>query len=398
MGLINSMSGMVAVRLTGADIPRFLATVNAKGLVVHKVVFRDYLTVDALIHRKDYREFNRLATRCGAKCELRQRHGIYWSLKGLLKRPVLMIGAVLITALTVFIPTRVLFVQVEGNAEVPAQMIVDKAQSSGIYFGASRRSIRSERIKNDLLSAIPQLQWVGVNTRGCVAVISVRERVLSDPAPNAAGVSSSVAARDGIIKSCTVTKVTALCKIGQAVKEGEVLVSGYTDCGLCIRATRSEAEIYAQTDYDLAICTPSVYRSKGAAGEQIKKFSLIIGKNRINFYKDSGISGASCDKMYLEYPLVLPGGFQLPVVLVEERWIARQPSGVAEPYGLSEDGLSDFAKQYLREHMVAGKILTEDSTVCQQEDIYCLRGLYTCLEMIGRVQEEEFIKEYGKSD
>ena len=36
--------------------------------------------------------------------------------------------------------------------------------------------IRSEKVKNSLLQRIPQLQWAGINTDGCVAVISVREK------------------------------------------------------------------------------------------------------------------------------------------------------------------------------------------------------------------------------
>lgn len=38
-------------------------------------------------------------------------------------------------------------------------------------------------MKNALLSAIPELQWAGVNTYGCRAVISVRERTLPERKP-----------------------------------------------------------------------------------------------------------------------------------------------------------------------------------------------------------------------
>ena len=120
----------------------------------------------------------------------------------------------------------------------------------------------------------------GVNTSGCVATVSVRERTDPEVTEQDSAVSNIVASRDGFIVSATVTRGNFLCRVGQSVKAGQVLISGYTDCGICIQATRAEGEIYAQTSRDFAAVTPRrVDGSGGADRRQAKNTASSSEKN-----------------------------------------------------------------------------------------------------------------------
>lgn len=398
MGPVRSVVGAVKVKITAADIPRFLSAVNKAGIRLADVSCLDELTVQAEVTQKEYRLLCGLAERHGLEIVLLRRQGIHWQLLRLSRRYVLVAGVALVLALTCFLPSRVLFVRVEGNSQVSDERIMSAAENVGVYFGASRQVLRSEKVKNYLLAAIPQLQWAGVNTQGCVATISVREKPLVVSSPSVAGISSIVAARDGVISSCTATRGNALCSVGQAVKAGEVLISGYTDNGIRIQATRAEGEIYAMTQYTMTVRSPSQYIYKGACKAVKKKYGLIIGKKRINFFKCSGILDSSCDKMYVEYPLVLPGGFRLPVTLIEECWIDRQSFTGSSSEECVTVEMKDFAQEYLSSQMVGGKILSGHHTVDTDDDFYRLCGTYYCHEMIGRVQSEELMTSNGKGD
>jgi len=398
MGLYKSLAGMVTVEVTSADISGFLTAVSGSSVSLFQVVHMGDLVVQIHIYRSDYPSLMQLAHRRGERIRLLHKDGVYWSMKGLLRRPLLAVGALLLIVIASYLPTRVLFVKVEGNAKIPEKLIIEQAQMCGIDFGASRREVRSERVKNNLLSAIPQLQWAGVNTYGCVAVISVQERTDVEQELQQHGVSSIVAVRDGIIASCTVTKGNPLCKTGQAVKAGEVLVSGYTDLGICIQATTAEAEIFAETKHELLVVTPVNYSKKGETTHVEKKFSLLIGKKRINFYKGSGISDATCDKMYSEYYLTLPGGFQLPVAVVVEQWTVYDNQTVSTASQTVDTCAQQFAQDYLRRQMVSGRVIAQDETDERTDELYCLYGRYTCLEMIGRVRSEEIIENHGEID
>ena len=79
-------------------------------------------------------------------------------------------------------------------------------------------------MKNALLQQIPTLQWAGINTDGCVATISVREKTVQMQQDVRYPVISIVAVRDGYITQMTVTAGSAGCKVGQSVEKGQVLI------------------------------------------------------------------------------------------------------------------------------------------------------------------------------
>ena len=398
MGVWKSFAGIVRVELVSADIPAALAQINALGIQIFDVTTDRELTVLFQIYRQDFRQIKNLAVHRGERIRVINREGLFWKAKGFLHRPVLAFGLLLILFLVFFVPTRIYFIQVEGNTVVPTKRILAAAEECGIRFGASRRQVRSEKMKNTLLEMVPDLQWAGVNTYGCVAVISVRERPAQQSQDIFEGVSNIIAVRDGVVLSCTVTRGTGQCVPGQAVRAGELLISGYTDCGLAITAVRAEGEIMAQTKRELSVVTPAEYQIRGTEQSRDVKFSLLIGKKQINFYKDSGISPASCVKMYSEYYLTLPGGFRLPVTLLKEESIFFESEAAQKTEEFVESSLIAFASDYLQTQMVAGQIIGRDETTQLRSGVYCLTGEYACIEMIGRMQAERNGEYDGKTN
>jgi len=394
----RSLNGMLHVRITSADVVGALTALNNNGIELFQTFSRNDLTVDVLIRRQDHRRLRKILERRGDSIESIKQRGVYWSGKRMLKRPILLGGILTLVILSCIIPSRIWFFKVEGNKTIPDKLILEYASKCGISFGASRREVRSEKMKNALLEALPQLQWAGVNTKGCVATISVREREVGKQPEEVHGVSSIVAACDGLIQSCTVINGNAVCTVGQAVKAGQLLISGYTDCGLSIRACRAEGEVFARTDRTVSVVALSECSLKTSKNKETRKYSLLIGKKRINLYKDSGILESTCDKMVLENRLTLPGGFVLPVTLVTEVWNYNEQSTATVDQDQLEQQLEEFASAYLNSQMIAGKILSAEETVMQEDSIIRLEGKYACHEMIGRVQKEEILKPDGKYD
>lgn len=394
MDFWKSLGGMLQVKLTSADLTGTLGAINTAGITIYHVQEESDLVLRFDVQRRDYRRLRALTKKRGEKLELSRRQGLYWVLRQFVRRPVLMMGILLILMLTLYLPTRILFVEVEGNHQIPAQQILERAEGCGIGLGASRRMVRSERMKNRLLSSIPDLQWAGINTYGCRAVISVRERTQPEEKSEEHGISSIVATREGVIREMTVLRGEPMCKVGQAVKAGQVLVSGYMDRGICIRGTRAQGEVFAETERNLTAVLPSDYvvRSKKTRSE--KKYSLIIGKKRINFYKGSGISDSSCDKMYSVRYLTLPGGFRLPIALVTEEWVYHDTEDITMEENQAKQILTNSARRYLLSVMTAGQIQTPHENLQLSNGIYCLEGRYACLEMIGKTRLEENLDSY----
>ena len=395
MDIWRSAWGIVEAELTSADPPAALAALNNAGIEVYYARQSGALSLCFSVRRSDWRRLRRLTQKRGERLRLCRRSGLYWVWKKLLKRPVLLVGIALIVALTWYLPTRIFFVEIQGNRDVPASLILEKAAQCGIEFGTERRGIRSEQIKNELLQAIPRLQWAGINTYGCRAVISVRERPEQEPDASADAVRSIVADRDGVIRQITVRNGNRVCQVGQAVKAGQVLISGYTDCGICIRASCADGEVLAETSRAVTAVMPANYRHKGEITRQETKYSLLIGKKQINFYKDSGISDTTCDKMYSVKYITLPGGFQLPFAIVTQTVTYYDTAPVLMDEQAGRERIVRFAQQRLMADMAGGQILHRLETVEQTPELFRFHGQYVCLEMIGKPRLEENLIDYG---
>lgn len=395
---MKQLTGMVSVQITSADPASVMRVILNQGVFLYDAKHLDDLRIDCSIDRKDIQKLREICENRGDTLEVKKKSGVIWMLRGILRRPVLILGLAMLLALAAGISTRVLFVQVDGNVTVPDRRIIEAAETAGIYFGASRRELRSEQVKNTLLEALPELKWACVNTYGCVAIISVRERSEPEETEKRYTLGSIVAERDGVVLSCTATKGTLLCTVGQAVTKGEILISGYTDCGIFIQASQAEGEIYAQTLRGLESLIPIMQQKKHGILNEAKKYSLILGKKRINLWKSSGISDTLCDRMYEEYYVTLPGGFRLPFGLAVETFRFRESARAEMTQQAAESLLSMFSESYLRSQMVAGSIQASEIQITRNDSCFLLTGEYVCTEMIGRLQQEQIGEYNGESD
>ena len=375
--------------MVGAEIEASLTAINAAEIEIWKISQKDALTFRFYVEANTLHKLQSLCAKRGDLLRVCKKTGVLWNLRAMKRRPVFMLLVAFLTAISILLPGRLLLIRVEGNVSVPTQKILETAREQGIYFGALRKSIRSEKVKNALLENIPQLQWVGVNSSGCRAVISVKEEEKANSEiPESIG-ASIVASRDGYILYGTTLQGTQLYQPGQTVQEGQTLISAYTDCGLHIRAEEAKGEVFAQTKRNLKVILPVSYRKEITKKDMIRQYSIILRKKRINFWKDSGIIDTTCDRMYEEYYITLPGGFRLPVVICVESFIPCQFSPSLISKGEAESVLPDFAQRYLMDNMVAGLIHSRKESVSTAENYAVLDGEYTCIEMIGRVQREQ---------
>lgn len=382
----------ITMELTSADPADFLLRLQNAGITLLDVHSPGDYTLRFRVSRTDTKTVASLAEKQGISWKELRRRGIIWPMSRLFCRPMLCLGLLGLLILSFWVPSRIFFIRVEGNVNVPTAQIVGLATECGISFGTCSREIHSQRVKNGLLEGIDSLEWVGVNTKGCVAVISVREREPEPEETQRFSVGSVVALRDGVIAELTVLRGTAQCSPGQAVKAGQVLISGYTDCGISIRADRAEGDVYAYTNRVLTVVTPTEYSQKQPISATKKKYSLIIGKKRINFSNSSGNLEPTCAKIYSENCVTLPGGFCLPIALVTEvcTYADTQLYEAIEPQQL----LMRFSDQYLLSQTQGGQVLQKGEVFTQLDGLYRLDGAYSCREMIGLFLPEENLPNY----
>ncbi len=375
------LGGWVRLRLTSADCLARLRDISG-ALALEDVVWRSELTAEFRVRRG---ELGKVLVRDGETLEILGNHGLPALARRLGRWKTFAASLLLFGLLTAWLPGRILFLSVSGNEEIPARLILEAAADAGVYFGASRREIQSEQVKNHLLYAIPELRWAGVNTTGCMAVITVRPRSaqeqLADDLPG-----NIVAVRDAVITEVFPQTGTVQVRRGQAVREGEVLISGMAELGLLTRTDRASGEVYGLSRREVSAKLPTETTFRQETGVVRRVRSLILGKKRIYFSNDSGILHSTCVKMIFVKNLTLPGGFELPVRLVTESYYLCDTGQAARED--PEATLRTAVRSYALEQMIAGEILAEDWTWREG----ALHGILECREMIGRFRPENDLK------
>ena len=378
----------IQLEIICADPPGTISRLLENNIILENVIFIDPVTIHCTVNKNQYKFIKIVLKNCAESVRILGRSGWYWTIRNLVSRPVLLTALTILFVLSVYLPTRVLVVQVVGNEAIPTKYIIEKAENCGIIFGASRRHVRSEKVKNALLQAVPQLQWAGVNTLGYTAAITVKERDQTQ-SNETCQFGNIIAQTDGLIIDCSVEKGNPLCKVGQAVKQGQILVSGYTDNGLSILVTKPKAEIYALTNRRITLVSPTQHQTREEFLRTENRYSIQIGKNIINFNNSSGISDTTCVKIYDTSVLELPGGFVLPIALIRE---TRPYYSICDQVTENKDDFlwtNESMKDQLLQQMVAGKILSQSHKITLFDDLYLMEADYICTEMIGKYKQEE---------
>ena len=385
----SGIASAYTLEITSADPGHLLTRISAAGITVFGIQYISDLKIQLSVHADRFLLLKEVLLRNGSEWKLISEAGVMVHLRSLRKRMCLILCMVLLLVATVWIPTRILFITVEGNEKLSDTLILDHAEACGITFGASRGAVRSEKMKNALLLALPELKWAGINTSGCTAVINVLERETEERQLDPGGVSGIAAVRDGIICDLTVTKGTALCQVGQAVQAGQLLISGYSDRGLVTRAEPAQGEVRAMTNRDLQAVAPNATVQRAEVLQTFMRFKILIGKKEIKLYKDSGNPPAGCGKIYRRYELTLPGGFRLPLTLITERVDIYSVQATNPGNDRNAVLLQELANRYIADAMIAGQIVNSDVSIDDTHNASYLSGRYACIEMIGKVQKEE---------
>ena len=141
MGLFKSLAGMVTLELTSADIGALLSALNTQGIPVFDVRISGDLSAEICIYRRHYRRMAKLARRRGDSIRILHRWWVYWTAKGLLRRPVLVLGMSLLRFLRLFRHSRLLFGRVWANQTIPDNRVRSAALNCDVGFGAFRLKV-----------------------------------------------------------------------------------------------------------------------------------------------------------------------------------------------------------------------------------------------------------------
>lgn len=377
------LTGEARLSLTGASPQDCLNLLTQEGVPFRSVERTDEMHYYISVPLRSEKTAVRLAARRFCTAETVERRGLPLLLRKAVRRPALLLGMAAAIALCFLLQNRIWVIEVKGNERVPQEVVLRALAALGIRQGASA-DYDQQQIKMQMLNTVPELSWLAANRRGGKITVLVTERVLPQEDGKKPPAGNLIAASDGIITDYSIAEGMRLVSRGDTVTEGEILVSGLEDYGLCLRAVCAEGEIYANTWYDGSVVTPAFAQEKVYTGREWREISLLVGRKRIKICGNSGISVGSCDKMVNVKRLRLPG-YAFPIALETVVWREFTRSERLKDPDTVRRALEYAWEAQTCAKMVAGVIGQTNYRFSRNDTVYVLRAESACNEMIARL-------------
>lgn len=272
------------------------------------------------------RHLKRLARGRGMELSVRGVYGFPAFLCLLKRRLGLLLGTVAALLLTILSGLYVWDVEIVGNEGMTDGEIREILRECDFGVGSYLPGLSVSALENRVLLATDRLSWISINRDGTVARVQVIERGSEDTPllpPASASPANLVATCDGQIEELRIFRGKTVVGIGQAVKKGELLVSGIYDSQTeGYRFTRAAGEVLARTERSFVAEIPFLQSVKLPKETKITEIRLNFFNFSLKIFKSTGNVTESCDIIEDTYSICNFGSRPIPIHITVTR--ARQ--------------------------------------------------------------------------
>lgn len=324
----------------------------------------------------------------GVQIEVLSAFGLPYLCYRYRKRAGILLGTLLSIALMILSQSYVWDVRVTGNTTMTDSEVIAELKACGFGVGSYIPGFRAGELETRVLIASDRISWIAVYLDGTVATVQVVEHAGKPPSEDTSKPANLVAAFDGQIEVLELYRGDCIVKVGQAVKKGDLLVSGIYDSQTqgC-RYTRASGKVYARTERCFTVEIPLVYEEKVYGEAQRGEITLHFFGFSTKILKSTGNVEDRCDIIEEEMGLDWPGVSSLPMGITvtsilpyETREVTRTPSVALElAYNALEHRLATLSQdtQILKKSI--STTLTDTSLILEC-DVTCIMDIASQVE------------------
>ena len=263
------------------------------------------------VREKDFPRFSRAAV--GMEYEASELLGATGAIRGFPYKLGLLVGVLASLLLAIFSSSVIWDVRIEGNEALPSSLIEYELAESGLLVGGLWASVDRSDAEASVLGKTDGLAWININRRGGVAYVVVAEKSGEEPPSVAVGYSNIVARCDCVIEEISVKRGVAMVQVGDAVKRGDLLISGVvpeaSGGGFC----RAEGSVVGRISDRVSVSVDREYEKITDISYSHREIAVKIFNFTINIFKRYGNSDPRCDIIKEIQTFSLPGGASLPL-------------------------------------------------------------------------------------
>ena len=197
--------------------------------------------------------------------------------------------------------------------------------------------------------------------------------------------------KTGAITKISVQEGTANVKVGDTIREGDILVNGWIEGKFTgIRYVHSKAEIEAKVWYTKNKKIPYVTTEKQYTGNEENKYSIKFGKFQINFPKKYS-KFKIYDTIETENKIRLFSDFYLPISIIKTTY--KEQEEITKTYTVEEAkniGIKELEEELDKEIENKNNIVNKNINTYEREDGVEIYVTYEVIENIGTNEKIAF--------
>ena len=379
LNIIRRLRGYVDFEIIGRFPERFINLALKNGIGVFDVFpYKNGLKASVVV--SDYRFIRPVARRAGVRLSIIKKYGLPFKIHRHRQRYGLVIGAVLFVLIISLMQNFLWEIEINGIKTLSETDVKKSLESAGVYEGVFKGSVDIHKIERELQLEYEKIGWMSVNLVGTRAEIEIKEKD-SVPKKEYTSVYNNVFSdKDGVIKSISVRRGTALVKSGSAVSEGQLLVVGTFENAFGeVHLIDADATIFAETYYHKDFILP---KTQTASVPVKLSHRYSVGIFGLDFPVTFGKTQGDYTLYHQNYRLKIGREF-VPLTLSREQAVMYKNTCCRYSSTDAESILESKLALFKLFNLCEAESIATVSEFSETESQYRLSVRLTCLEEIG---------------
>ncbi len=388
--LLKYMLGYVRITVEGYYIERFINICTNSKILIWNLKRENEVKLYLNIGIKDFYDAIKIAKKLKCKIKINKKRGIPFIIHKYKKRKIFFITLIVITML-IGVSTRFVW-NIDIIAEEKIDNIEQDIKEVGLKIGVPKDRVNIQEIANKIRIKRDDISWIGIELKGTNAIVKIVKAKKAPEIINENENSNIVAYKEGIITKIIAQNGTALVKVGDEVKENQILIEGkiegkYTGT----RFVHSLGEVEALVKYSRTEKFPLKTIEKVETGNKETKYKIKISNFQINFYKTLS-KFKIYDTIEMEKKIKIFSNLYLPISIT--KIINKEQENVEKEYSKEyaiETGTTKLEKILEDEIGKEKEIINKDVNIIETEKYIEVNVTYEVIENIGIQEREEIL-------
>ncbi len=322
--LYRILEGFLRVCFQGENKEKIISLCASNGITLWNTRLKGE-EIESSISVRDFRLLKNLKPK-GVRVHILKKRGIPFIVNRYKHRYGIAVGVLTFFLIIQMLSSYIWIIDIKGNHKVSEEKIVNALGNIGITEGINKNKIYPKAEREKLLLELEDIAWAAINIEGSRLTVNVTE--VKDK-PKEKSYTNLKSGFDGTIERLDIVSGTSLVKVGQAVKKGDLLVSGIIESEDGTRFVNSKGTVTAKIEREIKLTENYIQQKLIPTGEIRRKYVVKLLGFKIPLYlgKEMGEFNAVKSEKSLKI-----FGNKLPIKLYKKKFSFHKKQNVNYSY------------------------------------------------------------------